>query len=271
MAAPDITPVVVFIYGLIDPRNGHLRYVGRTKQTLARRRSAHIQNANKGAELHSQCWIRGVLMDGLKPEIVLIERSDEVSWVEAEQFWIEYWRALGADLTNRAIGGLGCLGFHHSLEQREKWSRERCGENHPLYGVKRPPEIHEALRQGREKWQNTVVHPMLGKKHSPETIAKIKARRAASQRTLTEAGRDGLRTAMAERWEDPEWREKWTETMSGENNPFYGKKWTPEMRAKLIKYGPDNFHFGRKRSEETKAKLREAALKREAAKRLKRT
>lgn len=255
MDAHIIAPIAVFIYGLIDPRDGHLRYVGRTKRRLPVRLNGHIQSARKAADRHVHSWIRGILLSGMKPEIILLEQSDADGWVEAEQFWIEYARSLGADLTNIAAGGLGALGFHHTMEQRQKWSRERRGENHYGFGKSRPPEVHAALNAGKLKYQQEHGHPMLGKKHSVETVAKIKENRALNPPKQTEAAQQSRRAAMEKRWADPAWRDRWTEIMSGPNNPLYGVPMTPEKRAQMIKSGPGNPRYGKKLTDETKARI----------------
>ena len=58
--------------------------------------------------------------------------------------------------------------------------------------------------------------------------------------------------ATRKRWQDPEYRKKASQRMSGSNNPFYGKKHTKETIEYIIKIGT-----GRKNSEESKQKVRE--------------
>jgi hypothetical protein len=259
MDAHIIAPVAVFIYGLIDPRNGHLRYVGRTKQGFALRLSAHIRRAREASDRHVHSWIRGVLLAGMKPEIIPLEQSDADGWVEAEQFWIEYARSLGADLTNIAAGGLGALGFHHTMEQRQKWRRERRGENHCWFGKIRSPEVHEALKAGKLKFQQEHGHPMLGKRHSAETRAKMSSARTGLPLKLTDDGARRKSEAAKRMWADPEYREWRKRVMSGANNPNYGKtvSHSEETKAKI-----GAAHRGMKRSDETRRKISEAAKRR---------
>ena len=46
----------------------------------------------------------------------------------------------------------------------------------------------------------------------------------------------------------PEVIEKFKAAKSGENNPNWGRKQSPEEIAKRLRYGPDNKHYGRKHS-----------------------
>ena len=54
------------IYGLIDPRNGELRYVGQTVRLPQLRLSQHLSIAKKGAKSYNYFWLRQLLAEGLK-------------------------------------------------------------------------------------------------------------------------------------------------------------------------------------------------------------
>jgi hypothetical protein len=213
---------VVFIYGLTDPRTGQLRYVGRTIRELRARLNNHIASAREASDRHVNCWIRGLLASGLKPEMILLEEAGAATWEEAETFWIEYWRWLGADLTNLAIGGSGSMGFRHRPEALERF-KLRSGQNHYAWGKKRPPEVHAAMAAGRVRYQATNPHPMLGTKRAPETLAKISAARKGKPVNLTDEGRRAKEEGMKRRWADPDQRAAHLERMTGANNPNFRK------------------------------------------------
>lgn len=92
------------IYGLADPADNRIRYVGKTKNTLSHRRSEHITYAKRKKGLNPRTvWINEVLARGVKPEIVLLEKCAKENWRERER----HWASLYKDLVNskRAGGG----------------------------------------------------------------------------------------------------------------------------------------------------------------------
>jgi len=94
--------------------------------------------------------------------------------------------------------------------------------------------------------------------HTPETIEKIKRGRMLNPPKVSEAGRRSQSDAMKKRWSDPAWRERFRVLMSGEKNPRFGKK-PPQHQLDAARLA---IRRGFKLSDETKAKIREAALRR---------
>lgn len=89
------------IYALIDPTTLELRYVGRTKMPLGMRLIAHVRDARSSRiNTPKSRWIAEVLAAGRRPEIVELERVGQDEMVSAEEFWIGYFKSIGARLTN---------------------------------------------------------------------------------------------------------------------------------------------------------------------------
>lgn len=108
------------IYGLIDPRDNSLKYIGYTSKTLLERLSCHFKD-RISKDGYKDRWIRSLWSNhGLKPEIVLIEDILENEWEEAEIFWIEYFKFIGCKLTNTAIGGMGRKAGTKLTEEHKK-------------------------------------------------------------------------------------------------------------------------------------------------------
>lgn len=144
------------IYGLTDPRTGHLRYVGRSTSG-SRRPFQHGQPYYlRSVRSHTSSWCQNLAAAGLRPGVVIIEDSPE-DLFDAEQFWIAYFRLLGCDLTNHTEGGDGMVGFRHSETTKARIAATKKGRT-------ATPEERERNRTAQ-----------LGRKHSPETIAKIRA------------------------------------------------------------------------------------------------
>ena len=110
------------IYGLIDPRNGLLRYIGRSSSGLKRpRQHWESKEMTKTKRYHSTRWIKTVLDSGHYPEIILLEEHESSDTLNvAEMFWVFIGRKLGLPLTNMNNGGEGQQGFHHSDETKQK-------------------------------------------------------------------------------------------------------------------------------------------------------
>lgn len=129
----------VSIYLLIDPRTDEIRYVGKTEQKLSSRISAHIADKTL---CHRTNWLAELKCAGLRPVGVTIETIEgEWPWQQEERYWISKLKAMGARLVNNTSGGDG-------VPDLPKETRERM----------------------RRVW--------IGRKHSPETIEKLKAARA---------------------------------------------------------------------------------------------
>ena len=59
------------VYVLIDPRDGIVRYVGITDQTMNRRLDQHLKRTDGNNE--KSAWINELILAGMKPKIKAIE------------------------------------------------------------------------------------------------------------------------------------------------------------------------------------------------------
>jgi hypothetical protein len=81
------------IYGLIDPRDRCLRYIGKTHKRRELRLAEHIGLATEGRGAPVYEWIRSLLGESLEPEIFVLERvAPGGDWASAEQSAISRWR-----------------------------------------------------------------------------------------------------------------------------------------------------------------------------------
>jgi hypothetical protein len=102
------------IYTLSDPITGHVRYVGRTVNPLARRLREHINTARRGKlkDKAKEQWIAALNEKGLKPVITLIDEACVSTFQAAEKRWVAHYRHLFVDLLNVKCGGDGGMGGH---------------------------------------------------------------------------------------------------------------------------------------------------------------
>lgn len=129
------------IYVLIDPRDGIIKYVGKTVQKLKYRLTQHITEKSNNKR---KTWIKSLKNKGLLP---IIEELDECEWEESaalERYWISQFKTWGFVLKNMNDGGDGNIGYHPSEETRLKLgnslkkSYRKYG--HPLTGYKHTEE-----------------------------------------------------------------------------------------------------------------------------------
>ena len=179
-----------YIYRHLKP-NGEVFYIG-IGSCDGYGRSRKKSNRNNW-------WKRTVSKYGYEIQIL----KCNISWEEAcelEILLIDWYgrKDLGkGNLVNLTDGGEGVVGRVITEEFREL-KRQIRGENHPLYGRKRPPETiakMSASLKGRKSWNkggtiseeaklhlsiiNTgELHPMYGKLKSDETKRKIALKNA---------------------------------------------------------------------------------------------
>jgi hypothetical protein len=179
------------IYALIDPRDGQVRYVGKTTIGLSRARQ-HAQpcylRRDKG---HKANWIRTLIAAGLTYSIVCLYEAPTAEYLDdAEVFWIAEMRRRGCKLTNATAGGEGWrAGMKHSAETRALMAERQRGKRHTeetrllisrvQQGKCTRPETRakqSAALKGRPKspeHRAALSRAALGRKHSEESKRKM--------------------------------------------------------------------------------------------------
>ncbi len=93
----------VFIYGLINPITKQVKYIGKTHKFIEKRLSEHLEPKRLIAKTYKNYWIKSLIKEGLKPEVILIKEVEQDNW----QFWEEYYISQYNNLTNGTKGGDG--------------------------------------------------------------------------------------------------------------------------------------------------------------------
>mgnify|MGYP003403463352 FL=1 len=99
-----------FIYALIDPRNGYVKYVGKSDNPKKRFVNHLFINEVK-TKKHS--WIKSLSSKNLIPELLIIDEVVKSEWSFWETYYISLFKFYGYDLTNGTTGGDGCLGCNN--------------------------------------------------------------------------------------------------------------------------------------------------------------
>lgn len=95
----------VFIYALSDPRTGKIRYVGKTTDPKGRLQGHVSKSYQRFSTDHKTCWIRGLRLEGLRPELHILDYVPRAAWQWHEVYWIGMLRLAGIDLINMTPGG----------------------------------------------------------------------------------------------------------------------------------------------------------------------
>ena len=206
------------IYVLVDPRDGEIRYVGWTTQTLTQRYKSHLAYKSRA---HRSKWIQALLRQGLRPIIRLIQMVPVGDGPNAEIYWIKFHRDLGCRLVNLTEGGEGAPGHLPTEETRARMRAAHRGRKHS-------PETIAKLRLAKSN-QSVETRAKIGEANrrravSTETRAKISA--AARQRTYSPETRAKLSAAGQGRAVSAEARAK----IGAANS---GRVKSPEARAKI--------------------------------------
>lgn len=130
------------IYGLHDPRDGTIRYIGKAKDS-AKRLSGHIRDARR-RDTPVYRWIRKLAAMGLKPSMRVIACVQNDHWQDYERLIIVDAKLDGIPLLNVADGGDEP---HCPVEVRR--NNARMLNSHPLselIALKR--KIRAGLRSG---------------------------------------------------------------------------------------------------------------------------
>ncbi|WFE68400.1 hypothetical protein P8S54_09330 [Thiomicrospira sp. R3] len=87
------------IYGLIDPRDRALYYIGKTHKRREWRLAEHIKHALENDQRPVYEWVRALLLEHLEPEIFVWKKiSPDSSWREAEKEAISFWKNYSSEL-----------------------------------------------------------------------------------------------------------------------------------------------------------------------------
>lgn len=153
----------VYIYGLIDPNNNRIKYIGKTIVEPINRMKQHIYEAKRNQRTGKDLWLMGLIDANLMPKVIVLEETNKVQWKDKEKYWIKFY---GLDsLTNTREGGDGS--FSHSTEaknkisisSRKRWKnedyREKLSKSQRENWENNDDRREYIGRLSKEKWDNS--------------------------------------------------------------------------------------------------------------------
>ena len=221
------------IYGLLDPRDKKIKYVGKSVEPRGRVVAHRNGTATNHCNANFRSWMSELKSADLWPRTLILEAVPLSAWEEAERKWIAYVRSIGHPLTNVSNGGAG-------------------------------------LEEHRNSAIDRMRAASLGIKRSAETRAKISA--AHKGRIVAESTREKLRAAMTGRKRSEDQIRRTAEKLRGRIGWARGIKIPQERIERIRAANTGRKHSeaskeimrqkmkGRTFSAETRAKMRAAKI-----------
>lgn len=170
----DAKPTIYYVYGLIDPITAELRYIGYSMHP-EERNLQHYYPSKLKKRGHRNHWLKGLLRIGKRAEMIMLEAYPTKKEAgQAETELIEYYRWIGCNLTNQALGGEGGstrLGQTNSPEMRANISKGQMGKVISEDAKEKMRQAKLGTKQSQET-KDKRARAMTGKKHSAVSIAK---------------------------------------------------------------------------------------------------
>lgn len=152
---------MIYIYGLVDPRNDEIRYIGASKNPR-KRLIEHIRDTKRNYRV---IWINKLKRENLLPGIIIIEECTEENWQERERYLISFYRNQNARLTNLTDGGDGVVNpvqwVRNKMSLSAKGNKNASGTVHS-----------EESKINQRIFMLGKTSPAKGKHHSEESNRK---------------------------------------------------------------------------------------------------
>lgn len=237
---------MIYIYGLVCPVAGDVRYIGKSINPEKRLR-AHIGAAVRGEyQHHAARWLRRLASRGQSPAIRILEEvPDGGDWRVSERAWIARAASEGWRITNSTAGGEG-LDYLDPRDEAEYKKNHRAAMKKLAATEAGKAGIRKMLDaqtpESRRKASTSL------KKHysQPEAVERLRAaiteaqqrpetraRHSAASKAAWASDHEGMKAKI---WTDETRRKHRQKRVASWADPEVRKRmenrWTPEARAK---------------------------------------
>ena len=90
-----------YVYGIIDPTENMIGYVGITSNTPQRRLVQHLRQDIRDGKGEKRQWLSGLLENGFMPTVVTLQVVEDIQQAQiAERWWIAHGQMIGWPLRN---------------------------------------------------------------------------------------------------------------------------------------------------------------------------
>ncbi len=166
----DSPEETTFIYALIDPRDGVIKYVGKSYDPQERLKG-HLKNCKRTVTLKNR-WIAKLKSLDLKPSIQILEEVLESEWEDRERYWIKELQNQGYLLKNGDRGGKGRSSYVTSEETKRKISLANTGKR-VSSETKRKISLANTGKKRTKEQKARIGLTSLGRTHTLETRQKM--------------------------------------------------------------------------------------------------
>lgn len=119
--------------------DGVVFYVGQSID-IHKRYNQHCSMAQNRSDTKKSLWIRGLLEDNCKPDIMLIEETDDLDVREIH--WIQHFRSLNQAVLNMADGGKN-MTYLRKMKEGKPWGQGLSPVQRRLMDMKRTIRMFE--------------------------------------------------------------------------------------------------------------------------------
>jgi group I intron endonuclease len=194
-------------------------YIGQSIDIMSRWRSYKNMNCKDQGLLYRSLHKYG--SENHLFEVICRCNRNELN--ELEQYYISLYQTFNTKYGLNLASG-GTFNCSYTEETRKKQSEKKKGLTSPMKGKKHSKESLEKMRIA--SIGNTH---MKGYKFSDESKKKLSKSHTGLTYVFSEQHKLNMSKAKKKEWEQGT-----RKSINGENNPFYGKKHSPEIMARII-------------------------------------
>lgn len=189
----------IYIYALIDPRDGEVRYIGKS----CRPRERLMNHCNEHSRTWRVHWIQQLVSLGLRPTLAILETLPcDADWQTTERRWIAMGKERGWKLTNGTSGGDGVSDLSPEVRARMRltWlGRKHRPDSLLKIGIASKGRVRSAesiahmrrIMTGRHiTWNDKVRHAM--EKLTADQVRAIRTAIATGERQRSIGARFGV-------------------------------------------------------------------------------
>jgi hypothetical protein len=149
-----------FIYSLVCPLDGQVKYVGKANDPKGRfRKHKSLGDTNTGDNIAKNEWIKSLLDQNLSPILEIIEEVDVSEWKVKEKFYVKQFKENGIKLFNICGGGNGATFGNSGSFKGKPPVKVICLTKNGEY-----VNTFNTIKEGKEFCGKSIYNVLIGKR-----------------------------------------------------------------------------------------------------------